>query len=393
MNNYILKFENLMPHKGEDKYKVIRLLLIKYLFIFFSLADILPTHSIFAYVLFGTVAVLELIKFLFFTTDLVYYPALTLNIILTSCTLIYSPENSYPIIFILLSEIINNDISKRYFFVLFHCILFFIFEVIFIIKNNSSEYLITITIIYFFILILLILSKNQRKNRKKIYTLNKELQEQNLKLQEYSLKIEELTLEKERTRVAQELHDSLGHYLMAISMHLDFLERTLTSHPQKAQETISKTKEIVNDSIKNLRKTVYELKENKIDRSLTDALNSLLENLSIGNSIDFHVTYSNIIETLSPNLKDIIYKTVKESLTNAIKHGNPSSININILLIGNKLHLTIGNTGKKGSQIIMSNGLNGIKNRIESYKGTVNFSYTNVGFKVSALIDLTEKTI
>lgn len=34
MNNYILKFENLMPHKGEDKYKVIRLLLIKYLFSF-----------------------------------------------------------------------------------------------------------------------------------------------------------------------------------------------------------------------------------------------------------------------------------------------------------------------------------------------------------------------
>lgn len=393
MNNYISKLEDLIPHKGENKYRAIRILLIKYLFIFFTFSNVNSAFSKYIYLLAFIIALLEFIKFLFLLNKLIYYPALILNIILSSSCLIFTKNDIYIIVFMLLGEIISSDIPKKYLFILFHMILFFTAEIIFYNKNNSSEALTTTIIIYISVLTFLILLKSQRKDRKKIYALNKELQEQNLKLQEYSLKIEELTLEKERTRVAQELHDSLGHYLMAISMHLDFLERTLVSHPQKAQETISKAKEIVNDSIKDLRKTVYELKENKIDRSLTDALNSLLENLRIGNSIDFNLICSNIIETLSPNLKDIIYKTVKESLTNAIKHGNPSSININILLIGNEVHLTISNKGKKGTEIIMSNGLKGIKNRIESYNGTVNFTYTNVGFKVSALINLTEKTI
>ena len=41
-----------------------------------------------------------------------------------------------------------------------------------------------------------------------------------MKLQKYALEVEEMTISRERTKVAQELHDSLGHSLMALNMHL-----------------------------------------------------------------------------------------------------------------------------------------------------------------------------
>lgn len=313
---------------------------------------------------------------------------------LTSSTLLYIQGSIYPIIFLTLGEIVyNKKLSKRYNLIIFHMIIFFVFEILSFVKfGYTTDSLLTALSTYFFTLIFMILFKAQKQDRKKIYVLNKELKQQNLRLQEYSLKIEELTLEKERTRVAQELHDSLGHYLMAISMHLDFLEKTIDSSPQKASITIEKTKSIVENSISELRKTVYELKENKIDTSFSDAINSLIYNFSIGSSLVFNINISPLVENINPNLKDVMYKTIKESLTNGIKHGNATYFIINVLVINNIINLTITNKGNVGKTIIMSNGLIGIKNRIEGFNGIVNFSYTHSGFKTASLIPLLNKT-
>ncbi len=56
-----------------------------------------------------------------------------------------------------------------------------------------------------------------RKNlqeKSKVELLNRELKIANDTLKEYSDRIEELAVTKERTRIAQEPHDSLGHYLV-----------------------------------------------------------------------------------------------------------------------------------------------------------------------------------
>ena len=256
-------------------------------------------------------------------------------------------------------------------------------------KTISRGFIINIvesSISYFSYFIIVMLIKKVRKNKKNIYILNQELEEQNLKLKEYSKKIEELTISKERNRVAQELHDSLGHYLMAISMHIDVLDKTLDISPEKSKNILSKTKIIVDNSIDELRSTVYSLKKNNIN--IISSVNSLTENLSISNNISFNVNISNDIENVSLLIKDALYKTIKESITNGVKHGKASQFIIDLFIKDNIIYLSILNNGIKPDNIIKSNGLNGMEDRLRVLNGKLNVENTLDGFKVSCTIPL-----
>lgn len=248
--------------------------------------------------------------------------------------------------------------------------------------TNKDLFLFTVenSISYFTFFIIVILIRKIRKNKKNIYILNDELKEQNLRLKEYSEKIEELTISKERNRVAQELHDSLGHYLMAISMHLDVLDKTLDLSPKKSKNILSKTKTIVDDSIKELRTTVYSLKNDRID--FNTSLNLLIQNLSIENKVSFNVNISKDVKAIPNIFKDTLYKTIKESITNGLKHGKASSFSIDLSINNAIIYLSIVNNGERPSEIIWSNGLKGMEERIHNLNGSLFIENTIEGFKI-----------
>lgn len=228
----------------------------------------------------------------------------------------------------------------------------------------------------------------RKKNKITVYEMNKELKAQNEKLQDYSQKLEEITILNERTRVAQELHDSLGHYLMAISMHLDILDKI--NKDDKVSTVIQKTKVLTKDGIAELRKTVFELKELKDSNILSTSIESLTKNLSTLNEIEFKIAIDEKIEKFSPFIKDIIYKTIQESITNGIKHGNANKFMINIS-ISDKIKFSIENNGTSAKNILKSNGLKGIEKRIALVRGDAKFISEN-GFKVICHIPI-EKNI
>ena len=73
--------------------------------------------------------------------------------------------------------------------------------------------------------------------KNKIEDLNKELKNANITLKQYSAKIEELTIAKERTTIAQELHDSIGHSLIALKMNLEYAENVVELQPDKGKRS------------------------------------------------------------------------------------------------------------------------------------------------------------
>ncbi|MGL4990811.1 MAG: sensor histidine kinase [Sarcina sp.] len=226
----------------------------------------------------------------------------------------------------------------------------------------------------------------RKKNKVTVYEMNKELKAQNEKLQDYAQKLEEMTILNERTRVAQELHDSLGHYLMAISMHLDILDKI--NKDDKVSTVIQKTKILTKDGISELRKTVFELKELKDSNILSTSIESLTKNLSTLNEIEFNVDIDEKIEKFSPFIKDIIYKTVQEAITNGIKHGHANKFMINIS-ISDKIRFSIENNGSTPKDILKSNGLKGIEERLSLARGDVKFISEN-GFKIICSIPIEE---
>ena len=170
---------------------------------------------------------------------------------------------------------------------------------------------------------------------------------------------------------------------MAISMHLDILEKVKNS-PEKSKQIFDKTKLLVKDSIKELRLTVYELKDMKKSNIFSDSIKELTSNLSTLGEISFKTDIDTQIETFSPFIKDIIYKTIKESITNGLKHGKAKNFEIT-LKISNDIIFSIKNDGISSSEIIKSNGLKGIEERLSLIRGTAKFKSFN-GFTVLCTI-------
>jgi len=85
------------------------------------------------------------------------------------------------------------------------------------------------------------------------------------------------------------------------------------------------------------------------------------------------------------HLSRIIYDTVRESLTNALKYAEGTKIEIIIRFQENSVELVIGDDGKGCDVIQENNGIRGIRERIENAGGTVRFlSSSGEGFLTRA---------
>lgn len=259
-------------------------------------------------------------------------------------------------------------------------------------SNINMSFFLTISLMllfYFSIVGMLYNKKKLEIEKEEVKQLNKKLKLANIKLQEYSLEVEEAAISRERTRVAQELHDSLGHSLMALVMHLEFAKKIYNSNPQKAEEVLSQSEKIAKLSICDLRKAVTLLNSELEIKSFNNSIKKLINNFYLFNNIKIIFNTNKDIDCLSSIIKTSIYKIIQESITNSLKHGSASEINIKISANINNLELIITDNGIGCNNIIKSNGLNGIENRLNMLKGSIRYlNHDDSGFGIKVLIPI-----
>ncbi len=177
--------------------------------------------------------------------------------------------------------------------------------------ENSMDFLMIVLLIAFLIIFFLY-TKVQIREKIRFRTLNMELNESYKTLQEYSQRIEKLTISEERNRVAQEIHDSLGHSLTGLIMHLDYLDKVVENDIGKTRDIIVKSQDIARHCMNDLRKAVFALKEDYISNGLRASLDELKINLTVNNEMDIDYEIELNLEKLSPNLKILFIEQLKK---------------------------------------------------------------------------------
>lgn len=350
---------------------------------------------------FSLIMLNEYLRFKYFYKEL--YPYLiSLSIAFVCSTYVlfaYDTFYFYAIIFELGSNDVKGKISNI--FMASHIIVY-ILSLIYLVKDLSSIFsrefwigdgldLLLRTAAYLIMLFTSMFVKVQVKERMRFRKLNNELEEANNKLKDYSENVEELTITKERGRVASEIHDSLGHSLTALIMHLDFLENIADRDAEKTKEIIYKCQDLARDSMKGLRKAVYTLNEENQGKGLKTSINELIYNLSSSGEVMINLSIEDSIENTSPEIKNIIYRTIMEGLTNSIKHVKATKIIIDVYQIKGGIGFKIKDNGSGCLEIVKGNGLSNIEKRISEVDGKVIFSSDlNEGFLVDVYIPVKE---
>ncbi|WP_045508773.1 sensor histidine kinase [Bacillus amyloliquefaciens] len=245
---------------------------------------------------------------------------------------------------------------------------------------------------YFIMFAVIYLYRKNLQEKSKVELLNRELKTANATLKEYSDRIEELAVTKERTRIAQELHDSLGHYLAALKMNLEFAGKTAGHQQDKVKQIIHKAHDLTKESILKLRQAVTLLQGSLSGREFEQALRDIFSHFQEAGSIRFELEMDAAIEAAQPDVKHCLYQSVQETITNAMKHGHASYVSVRIQKDRSMIEAHIHNNGSACGTIVKSNGLKGIEKRAAALGGEAVFSSGNeTGFDVKIRIPCKEE--
>ena len=152
--------------------------------------------------------------------------------------------------------------------------------------------------------------------------------------------------EQERSRIAQELHDSLGQELLLIKNRAMLGMKNLDDEikTQKQLEYISNS--AVN-AINQVRNISHNLRPPELDRlGLTESLSSIIKEIEDTGPIKIKSELNNI-DGIIPKEKEInLIRILQEAVSNILKHSGATRITINILNSQSRIKFLIEDNGK-----------------------------------------------
>ncbi|MGL5378320.1 sensor histidine kinase [Clostridium sp.] len=263
----------------------------------------------------------------------------------------------------------------------------------------SKSYRIFFLIIFSVIIEYIVRENKEKLNAQDLYyklrVSEEELKKANKNLENYATTIEELTLLKERNRISREIHDSVGHALSTALIQLNAMEQlsirngdtTLISIAGSLRNFIKGSLDEVRMAVRKLKPSNYENYEGLI------RIENLLKEFEKLTDIKVKLTLSKNKWTLNSNQSENLYRILQESLSNSIRHGKATEINILMNFDKDILVVNIKDNGMGRDEIIYSGlGLNNIKERISELKGEVYFtSEKGKGFNIKIIIPKTLK--
>ena len=213
---------------------------------------------------------------------------------------------------------------------------------------------------------------NKKMQKEKLHAEN-EMQEMNEQLRNLAAHLQNVR-EEEQTRISREIHDELGQMLTAIKMDVTSADKKLKTAPEIASATLVRVLEMVDTTVKTIRRIASELRPSILDDlGLIEALEWQCSEFGKRNQIKCSFTCSDSILTIHREIAIGLYRIFQEALTNIARHSGASHVTATLQIEPQQLIMTIADDGKgfdpDAVKAKKSLGLVGIKERALMMKG------------------------
>lgn len=178
--------------------------------------------------------------------------------------------------------------------------------------------------------------------------------------------------ERERHQIGMELHDNVKQILTASLLYLGMASDNISDH-KKVNELLKVCKDLINDSVTELRRLSHQLAPASFDNiSLSQVVCTLLQNMNPDNKWTAHVDFREISDiSIHPDIKINIYRILQEQLNNIVKYADATEVDISARLSEDQivLRITDNGVGFDLSKVKMGIGLENIKRRTLLFSG------------------------
>jgi signal transduction histidine kinase len=158
-----------------------------------------------------------------------------------------------------------------------------------------------------------------------------ELQSANQRLEMARQQEVELAALREREHLAREMHDSLGHALVALSVQLEAVQRLYPINPEGALKQIDEMKTLTRTSMAALRRTLAGLRAPGLNhRPLAQALSELIQEINQRTPLEISCRVAPEVDQLSPAIAEALWRVIQEALMNVEKHAAAGHVQIDL---------------------------------------------------------------
>ena len=164
------------------------------------------------------------------------------------------------------------------------------------------------------------------------------------KQEEERVRKENVRLE-ERTRIAQELHDTLLQSFMGASLQLGAAMKSLPSD-SPVKPRLDPILQLMEQGIDEGRSAIQGLRSSDSRTlDLVLALSGVQQELSVEPDVDFRVSVAGRQQALRPPIKDEVYRIGREALVNAFRHSGANRVDIELEYADSDLRLRVRDNG------------------------------------------------
>jgi signal transduction histidine kinase len=184
--------------------------------------------------------------------------------------------------------------------------------------------------------------------------------------------------DEERRRIARELHDSVGQYLVALKMNL---ARLKVDSPGNNAEVVADSVQMIDDCLSETRTISYLLHPPLLDESgLPSATRWYLEGFSQRSGIEVSLHIEDKLGRLPQNAETALFRMLQEALTNVHRHSGSKKVDITIRFDDGMASVMIRDYGRGFSAQQLQDirqgvsrgvGLTGLRERIVVLGGTL----------------------
>ena len=242
----------------------------------------------------------------------------------------------------------------------------------------------------FFILFLMIYIANEVQENERMTQELIMVHQVNHELENYAAVSEKIAEDKERKRLAREIHDTLGHALTGIAAGVDACIAMIDINPEATKKQLMVISKVVRQGIVDVRNSLNKLRPGALEQhGFKGAIENMIEEFTSVSDLTISLDYRLYKVDFENTKEDILFRVIQESVTNAVRHGDATHIDISLYIEDNSLYLKIQDNGQGCEEIHYGFGLKQMKERLGMINGKVAYDGHH-GFLTIVTIPLQE---
>jgi two-component system NarL family sensor kinase len=177
----------------------------------------------------------------------------------------------------------------------------------------------------------------------------------------------------ERNRIARDIHDTIAQGLVAIALKLETMDLLLENQAENAQirDLLTSALKLTRQNLEEARRSVMDLRATPLEnKSLPEAIQALLDGMRAKTSFE-------VIGSSPPppiRIATGLYRIALEAITNIRKHAQAKEVQVQLILMPERIRLVIEDDGKgfdPQAAVEGHFGLIGLKERTKLLNGKI----------------------